>query len=105
MTEVFTAQGRKENKQFVNRHFDKLILVRLILFLVLVLVAFVWIAMSGAADNQRAMTVLTRTSDMLMNVILTLVGALVTLLTGKFMESQRAGDKPSLVPPEEPAKP
>lgn len=75
------------------RHFDKVLVSRLILTCFMVIFSLMWLS-STLPENQWMRSIMSRAVDMVSNVVLTLVGALVTLLTGGSIATQRATDKP-----------
>ena len=92
------------------RHFDKVILSRLILSFIIFQLALVWLLIANTTDGNRITSIITRVSDTLNYGVTTVLGFLGGIMTGKAMEQSRATDitineSPKPPEPEEPPKP
>jgi hypothetical protein len=100
MTNPLSNGAADARRQFVNRHFDKIVVARLILICFLFQFLMLWLA-SDVPDNQWMRSIVSRAADLVGNIALALTGALTTLITGKNLLSQRANDvtNSTTVPP------
>lgn len=83
-------------RKLSNNHIDKLLLALLVMICLIVQYSLLWISVE-VPDNQWLRAIVGRVVDTVNNSIVTLIGAIIAVITGTKM-GQRAADKVELPP-------